>query len=111
MSGGHYEYREFNLTILADEIEDEFSDGGKYTTEDWSDPHQFYHKRKMVEADHLEGFSDEERKQALTNIKQLIDDLRSCKCRIDILGRFMSGDIGKSGFIERWNETNEITNK
>lgn len=103
MSGGHYDYVQFNLTLLADNIEGEFKEGGKHQIEDWRES-LYSTQSKMIEADYFEGFSDPEREYVLDNIKKLVFDIRSCYNRINILDRFMSGDTGKTALLERWNK-------
>jgi len=63
MSGGHYEYMYFKLAELADYIENDFVNDGKYMGEDWSLSSKSYpnNERPIVECDRLEDANKEEK--------------------------------------------------
>ena len=104
MSGGHYEYMYFKVSELADYIENDFVNDGKYMDEDWSltpKTGMYFDKRPMVECDRLEDATKEERKIILKEIKSLIIDLKKCSKRAKELEWFMSGDTGATSYLER----------
>lgn len=104
MSGGHYQYKYYYIQELADDIEREFANNGKYMAPDWSRPNPEAHK---IEYDHLEGANDKQRKQTLTEVKSLITDLRNCAKRAKDFEWFMSGDTGVETYLKIIKKNNE----
>ena len=102
MSGGHYEYKYSQIEYLAEEIDREFENEGKYMTEDWSIPTQLhFNKRPMVEEDHFSDATEEEKKFLLNEIKGLVADLKDVAFRAKELEWFMSGDTGCDSYTQR----------
>lgn len=101
MSGGHYDYLYHRLDELADYIEGDFINDGKYTDEDWSAEMDFYGRRPDREYDRLEDATPEERAIILEEIKSLIKDLRRCSIRAKELEWYMSGDTGATSYLNR----------
>jgi len=103
MSGGHYEYMYFKLAELADYIENDFVNDGKYMGEDWSLSSKSYpnNERPIVECDRLEDANKEEKEIILKEIKLLIIDLKKCSKRAKELEWFMSGDTSAKTYLER----------
>ena len=94
MSGGALEYQYFKVEQLADDIEREFVNDGKYKDKDWS-------TGKEIELDRLVDSNAHQRPIILREIKQLVDDLRSCSKRAKELEWYMSGDTGASSYLSR----------
>ncbi len=101
MSGGHYDYKHWKLSDLADDIEREFINDGKYIGENWQTGEQ-------EEMDRIEDASDEQRPIILKEVKSLIDDLRKCAIRAKELEWYMSGDTGADSYLERLKEKNVL---
>lgn len=102
MSGGHYDYKHFRVEDLADDIEREFINDGKYMDEDWSAPVEgFSKKRPMIEKDRLEDATEEQKVIILKEINSLVEDLRKCASRAKELEWYMSGDTGADSYLER----------
>jgi hypothetical protein len=101
MSGGHYDYLYHRLNELADSIEGDFIDNGKYMGEDWGSSEDFYGRRPAKEYDRLEDATPEQKLIILSEIKSLIKDLRNCSNRAKELEWYMSGDTGASSYLER----------
>lgn len=101
MSGGHYDYKYYKLEELADDIERDFIKDGKYLSEDYSSDS---YPRSKVEYDYLENATVEQRAIILTEIHNLIIDLRTCGRRAKELEWFMSGDTGENSYLERLNK-------
>jgi len=91
MSGGHYEYRYCYLDYLADDIERDFLQDGKYSSD--------FVKGGM--ADRIGDATEEERPFILAEIRSLISDLRSCAKRAQELEWYMSGDTGATTYLKR----------
>lgn len=102
MSGGHYDYGYRHLGDLADNIERDFVNDGKYQTEDWSA--ECFGRRPLIEADRLSDASESEREQILSEVRSLVDDLRTCEMRAKELEWFLSGDTGPTTYLSRLNE-------
>lgn len=98
MSGGHYDYQYRRIEQLADDIEGEFINDGRYTGEDWS-LQDFEGSTK--EYDRLEDATEEERKVILKEIKDLVASLRNCSKRAKELEWLMSGDTGPTTYLGR----------
>lgn len=101
MSGGAYDYFYYKVEELADNIERDFINDGKYTGEDWSEPVDFYGKRKHIEYDRLSDATPEEKIIILAEIKSLIIDLKRCAKRSKELEWYQSGDTGPTTYLER----------
>jgi len=92
MAGGHYNYKQNQLMWLADEIEEDFENDGKYEEEDWDG---------TMEQDRLEGTTDTQRKIILKEIKSLIKMLRKCAESTKALDYFISGNIGIETYLKK----------
>ena len=103
MSGGHYNYKYHQIDDLAEEIEREFENDGKYMTEDWSAEVR-YGTRQMKEADHLDGATPEQKEEILSEINSLVATLKDAAFRAKELEWFMSGDTGFESYLRRINE-------
>lgn len=102
MSGGHYEYRYRYIDDLAEEIEREFENDGKYMTEDWSV--ECFGRKPLIEADYLEGATPEQKEEILMEIKSLVATLKDVAFRAKELEWFMSGDTGFDSYLRRLKE-------
>ena len=101
MSGGHYEYAYHHLDELADYIEGDFLNDGKYMSEDYEMGRKWdgsYHEK---ECDRLEDASEAQKIMILEEIKSLIKDLKNCAHRAKELEWYMSGDTGATSYLER----------
>jgi len=103
MSGGHYDYSYSHIDMLADSIEADFLYEGKYLTEDWTIPYNQAQDRPMMEADHLNDATEEQRPIILKEVKNLVKDLKDCAKRARELEWYLSGDTGASSYLERLN--------
>lgn len=106
MSGGHYEYKHYQLNYLADDIEREFINGGKYMDDDFNADIGWNNKRPEIEYDRLDSATDDERIIILKEINQLVVDLRACSDRARELDYLLSSDISPSTYIERLKKNN-----
>lgn len=100
MSGGHYGYQYHWLLSLADEIEDDFKEGGKYLDDDWVLGHDIYGKYHQKEYDFLDDTTPEQRVIILEEIQNLIKDLRSVAHRSKCLEWFQSGDTSADSYLK-----------
>lgn len=103
MSGGHYDYKYSQVNDLADDIEKDFLNDGKYTETDWNTPSD-YSERKTTEHDRIGDATPEERIKILAEVKSLITDLQKCSFRAKELEWYMSGDTGATSYLERLKE-------
>ena len=101
MSGGHYEYKYFQLDQLADYIESDFVNEGRYNyeTTDYSTG-----KTVIESCDRIGDATEEQRSIILKEIKSLVEDLRKCSIRAKELEWYMSGDTGANSYLERLKE-------
>ena len=102
MSGGHYQYQYYKLNMLADEIEGDFINGGKYEGEEMiRDEKSFnYGSWRKVEKDHLCEANEEEKEIILKEVRSLINTLNSLSDRCKNLEWFMSGDHGAKTYVK-----------
>ena len=105
MSGGHYEYSYYRIEELADNIEREFINDGKYMGDDWETNNSFFDKPQK-EYDRLEDSTPEEREEILIEINLLIPLLRNCSKRAKELEWFLSGDTSPDSYLKRLKEIN-----
>lgn len=98
MSGGHYKYLYYQLNDLADRIDGDFLNDGKYRDTDWNSPNT------EKDYDRIGDATPEERIKILAEVKQLIADLRSCSFRAKELEWYMSGDTGATTYLDRLNK-------
>jgi len=94
MSGGHYEYKYSQLSMLADDIEVDFLDDGDYVPELSEDKKTLNH---LDDVDLTEVQKDE----LLYEIKNIIKDLRILSEKTRDLEWMMSGDISPQTLYER----------
>ena len=104
MSGGHFNFSFYQLEELANDIEQEFINDGKYLADDWDSEISFL-KRPQKEYDRLEDATEEERVLILAEIKSLAMDLRNCFNRARKLDYYLSGDTGATSYLERLKDT------
>jgi hypothetical protein len=102
MSGGHYEYKYHTIDDLAEEIDREFEKDGKYMSEDWSV--ECYGRKPLIENDHLDGATPEQKEEILSEIKSLVATLKDAAFRAKELEWFMSGDTGFESYLNRLNK-------
>jgi len=103
MSGGHYDYNYFKIDMLADDIEKDFINDGKYVDRDWTSGNP----KDEIEYDRIGDASDVERPLILAEIKSLIKDLRTISQRAKELEWYMSGDTGATSYLKRISKNNE----
>jgi len=99
MSGGHYDYKYSQIEYLAEEIEREFENDGKYMGEDWSV--EWFGKTPMKEYDYFDGATPEQKEEILREIKSLTETLKNVAFRAKELEWFMSGDTGFESYLKR----------
>lgn len=106
MSGGHYEYKYFKLNELADDIEGDFVNDGKYQATDYGTNDTSFHlgDRPTKEYDRIGDATPEQRIEILKEVKNLIDDLRKCSFRAKELEWYMGGDTGAESYLKRLKE-------
>ena len=104
MSGGHYDYKYFQVEQLADDIERNFINDGKFMEEDWGADVGWNMKRPKVEYDYLSDATEEERPLILAEIKSLIADLKRDAFRAKELEWLLSGDTGCTSYLARLDE-------
>jgi hypothetical protein len=85
--------------MLADDIEKEFINDGKYEDEPNSWDKDDDGKRDMIE-----DATEEQRPVILKEINQLTKDLRDCSRRAKELEWYMGGDTGADSYLSRLNE-------
>ena len=101
MSGGYYEYAYFQLEKLAEDIESEFKNDGKYFDVDWDIDGDFsYKSRPEKEFDIFEHFTSEEKTEILREIKLLIYQLKALSKKAKSLEWAMSGDTNLNDFAK-----------
>lgn len=110
MSGGHYDYIYFKLDELADMIERDFVNGGKYEDEDWSisqDDLWKYptNRRPKIWVDPFAHDTQENKEKLYKEVKNLIKSLKRDSRRAKYLDWLMSGDHSLSSYIEVINKT------
>ena len=101
MSGGHFNYQYSNIDRLADDIESEFLNDGKYLDDDYSADISWNHERPKKEFDRLSEATGEQRLVILDEIKKLIVDLRNDAIRAKELEWLLSGDNNPTDYIKR----------
>ena len=102
MSGGHYSYKYHQIDDLAEEIDREFENDGKYMTEDWFV--EGFGGKPLIEKDYLGGATPEQKEEILTEIKSLVSILKDAAFRAKELEWFMSGDTGFESYLKRLKE-------
>lgn len=102
MSGGHYNYKYHAIDDLAEEIDIEFQNDGKYMTEDWSV--ECFGRKPLIEADYFDGATQEQKEEILSEIKSLVSILKDAAFRAKELEWFMSGDTGFESYLKRLKE-------
>lgn len=106
MSGGHYNYQYNIVSQLADDIESEFINDGKYESEDWS--FSGFGERPKIQMDRLSDTNPKQKEDILKEIRSLISDLKYCSNRAKELEWFMSGDTGAKTYLERLNKIKKL---
>ena len=103
MSGGYYQYKYHTIDDLAEEIDREFENDGKYMSEDWS-AERLGIEIPMIEKDHFNGATPEQKEEILNEIKSLVSTLKDVAFRAKELEWFMSGDTGFESYLNRLNK-------
>lgn len=101
MGGGHFDYQYSNIERLADDIESEFLNDGKYIDDDYSADIGWGNERPKKEFDLLSDASEQQRLIILKEIKELIVDLRNDAIRAKELEWLLSGDDNPTDYIKR----------
>lgn len=91
MSGGRFEYREFQLQMLADEIECYID--SNFIDKDWDEDY-----------DMLESCNETQREVVMSECVAMVHNLRELSTKIKHLDYYLSGDIGIETFLKRINE-------
>ena len=99
MSGGHYNYKYHQIDDLAEEIEREFENDGKYMVEDWSV--ECFGRKPLIEKDYLGNATPEQKSEILSEINSLVITLKDAAFRAKELEWFMSGDTGFESYLKR----------
>jgi len=95
MSGGAYDYKYYRLDELADDIERDFLEDGKYKSE------YSYDEDDDGIRDRIGDATEEQRPIILREIRSLIQDLRDCSRRAKEIEWYMSGDTGADSYLKR----------
>jgi hypothetical protein len=98
MSGGHYNYKYHQIDDLAEEIEREFENDGKYMVEDWSV--ECFGRKPLIEKDYLGNATPEQKSEILSEINSLVITLKDAAFRAKELEWFMSGDTGFESYLK-----------
>lgn len=104
MSGGHYEYKYFQLQQLADDIESDFLNDGLYEDIDYTLSSNDNQIKNTIKYDRLSDANIDQKNIILKEIKSLIQDLRKCSLRAKELEWYLSGDTGATSYLERLNK-------
>lgn len=99
MSGGHFSHQYRRLEELADDIERDFIENGKYLDEDYSAEYRGFGKRPVKTYDRIGDATEEQRPIILKEVKSLIKDLRKCAKRAKELEWYMSQDASADSYI------------
>jgi len=102
MSGGHYNYKYHQIDDLAEEIEREFENDGKYMVEDWSV--ESFNQKPLIEKDYLGAATPKQKEEILAEINSLVTILKDAAFRAKELEWFMSGDTGFESYLRRLND-------
>jgi hypothetical protein len=100
MSGGAFEYTQYNITMIADEIEKEIERNGRAKTreelksEGWRDDDWY---NKYPEDLNYYKYPDE----VIEKFKEGVDILRKAYIYAQRIDWLLSGDDGEETFIER----------
>ena len=100
MSGGRFEYKQYDMNYIADQIEHEVLTNGKKKTDDelkeegWRDPD--WYKKYPEDLYHYE-YPEE----VIEKFKEGIDILRKAAIYAQRIDWLLSGDDGEETFLER----------
>lgn len=99
MSGGTFDYKQYILEQIADEIEERINRNGKlkYKKDLWMSK-AFY--ENYPEEKYYEKYSDE----AISELKAIIASLRVCKGFVDAADRLFASDDGEEIFHNKLKE-------
>jgi hypothetical protein len=87
MSGGHWDGREFSMTMIADDLAHVIENNDDKTPNDWGNP-----KGK--------GFSE----KTLARIKKVEASLRVLERAVHHIDYLLSGDHGEGSFNKAWDK-------
>jgi hypothetical protein len=94
MSGGAFDYDEYRINYVADEIE-------RRVLRDFRKVRQHWQTGKDEEVDEIQCDTPEQRVAIVEEAKSLIVDLRAIYQRCKNLDYLLSGDDGPGTFVER----------
>ncbi|MCK9429324.1 MAG: hypothetical protein M0R17_04920 [Candidatus Omnitrophica bacterium] len=99
MSGGHFDYKQYQIQEIRDSIERELNNQGKDKpkSELWSD--EEYYTKYPEEMKYLTYRTDIEEK-----FKEAIKILKRAEIYVQRIDWYLSGDDGEDSFIERLEE-------
>ena len=103
MSGGAFDYKQFNITMIADEIEQMIEKNGRPKTreelkdEGWRDPE--WYKKYPEDLNHYKYPDD-----VIEEFKKGVDILRKAQIYAQRIDWLISGDDGEESFRERLKE-------
>lgn len=95
MSGGSLDYAYHKLSNLADDIERQFINDGKYSDDYLNSPDD------TGERDRIGDATPEQRVIILAEVRQLVIDLRRGSHRAKMLEWYLSGDLGATSYLKR----------
>ena len=103
MSGGAFDYKQFNITMIADEIEQMIEKNGRPKTreelkdEGWRDPE--WYKKYPEDLNHYKYPDD-----VIEEFKKGVDILRKAQIYAQRIDWLISGDDGEESFHKRLKE-------
>lgn len=86
MSGGHFDYREFSLEVIADQIAELIENNN--TPDEW-------------------GYANDYSDETIRLFKETADMLRKLAYRVHRIDYLVSGDDGEETFLEKWEADRE----
>lgn len=99
MSGGTFDYQQFALERIADEIEERVNRNGKLKPkEDLWMSKDFY--ESYPEERYYEKYSDE----TIRELKKMVSILRSCKESVDAADKLFASDHSEQTFLNKLND-------
>jgi hypothetical protein len=97
MSGGHFDYKQFEITRIADEIEQLIEINGKKRVgriESWEEPYHYEYPPEVIE-----------------KFKEAVLSLRTAQIYAQRIDWLVSGDDGEESFLRRLKEDMKELNK
>ena len=93
MSGGSYDYLYSKIENLAEEIECDLKENFMRDDEEWD-------TGRPIVVDRMGDLDEDDRKEAIKEVKRLVDDLHSVAKRAKALEWWMSYDTNGKDFLE-----------